>query len=272
MASGELLTPEKYIKGHLYNLSYDFEKGRMLEYDYENDLLEQGSFWTLHLDTTITALVLGLLGIGFFAWMANKATSGVPSKTQGAVEMILLFIDDTVKSLFPNPPKPIAPLAFTIFIWVFWMNTMDLVPVDFVGVTTQAHWKIVPTTDINLTMGMALTIFFLVIFANFKAKGAGGFFKEVCVAPFGPKMLPANIFLRIVEELSKPISLGLRLFGNLFAAEMIFLLIALLPAWIQWVAGAPWAIYHIIVVPLQAFIFAALSTVYLNLAYEKHSH
>ena len=270
MAAGTNVSPQEYINGHLPNLAHDFDEGRFLT--NEEVMSQQGSFFTLHIDTLITSLVLGLIGIGFLAIVAHRATTGVPGKTQGFVEMLVLFIDDTVKSLFPNPPKIVAPLALTIFVWAFFMNLMDLVPVDFVGVATGAHWKIVPTTDINLTMGMSLTIFLMVIYYNLKVKGFGGFMKEVCVAPFGPKLAPVNIFMRIVEELAKPISLGLRLFGNLFAAEMIFLLIALLPFYVQWLAGAPWAIYHIIVVPLQAFIFAALSVVYLNLAHEDHSH
>lgn len=270
MAGGTNLTAKEYVLGHLPNLSYDFADSRFLT--NEEAMSQQGSFWTLHIDTFGTALLLGLLSLGFLAIMARKATSGNPTRTQGFVEMLILFIDDTVKSLFPNPPPLIAPLALTIFVWAFVMNLMDLVPLDLLAVTTQGHWKLVPTTDINQTVGMSITIFFMVIYFNIKVKGMGGFIKEVCVAPFGVMMLPANVFLRIVEELSKPISLGLRLYGNLFAAELIFAMIALLPFYLQWIPGAPWAIYHIIVVPLQAFIFAALSVVYLNLAHESHAH
>lgn len=270
MAAGTDVTPNEYINNHLTNLSYDFAAGRFLH--NEEILGQQGSFWTLHVDSFFMALGLGLLGLGFLALVARRATSGTPGRLQGFVEMLLLFIDDTVKSLFPNPPRFIAPLALTIFVWALLMNTMDLVPVDLVGVTTGAHWKLLPTADINLTMGMALTVFAMVIYFNIRVKGMRGFLRECCVAPFGPWMAPVNVFMRIVEEVAKPISLGLRLFGNLFAAEMIFLLIALLPFYVQWIPGGPWAIYHIIVVPLQAFIFAALSTVYLSLAHEDHSH
>ena len=269
MAAEGLLTPKEYIIGHLGNLSYDFEKGRFLT--NEEVMGQQGSFYTLHLDTLFISLGLGLLSLGFLAVIALRATDKTPGKTQGFIEMLLLFIQDTAHSLFPNPPKIVAPLALTIFVWVFFMNVMDLVPVDLVAVF-GGHAKIVPTTDVNLTFAMSLTVFAMIIYYNFKAKGFGGFLREVCVAPFGAKLFPVNIFMRLVEEIAKPISLSLRLFGNLFAAEMIFLLIALLPFYLQWLAGGPWAIYHILVVPLQAFIFTALTIVYLSLAHEDHSH
>ena len=268
-AGGSLLTPKEYINGHLPNVSYDFDKGRFLT--NEEVMGQQGSFMTLHLDTLLISLALGLLSLGLLALVARRATMGTPNRVQGFVEMLILFIKDTVESLFPNPPKIVAPLALTIFVWVFFMNFMDLIPVDIVPVL-GGHAKIVPTTDVNLTFAMSLTVFAMVIYYNFKAKGTIGFAREVCVAPFGKWLFPVNIFMRVVEELAKPISLALRLFGNLFAAEMIFLLIALLPFYLQWLAGGPWAIYHILVVPLQAFIFAALTVVYLSLAHEDHSH
>ncbi len=270
MAGSSELTPKEYILGHLANKSYDFEKGRFLT--GEEVLGQQGSFYTLHIDTLVISLLLGLGSLGFLAFVARKATAGTPGRLQGFVEMLLLFIQDTVTSLFPNPPKVVPPLALTIFVWAFFMNLMDLVPVDTVAVM-GFHPKLVPTTDVNATFAMSLTVFAMVIYYNFKSKGPIGFAREVCVAPFGNKWylwLP-NIFMRLVEELAKPVSLSLRLFGNLFAAEMIFLLIALLPFYIQWVAGGPWAIYHILVVPLQAFIFTALTTVYISLAHEDHS-
>lgn len=268
-ATDGLLSPREYIQGHLANAAYDFKLGRMLT--EEEFRTQQGSFFTLHLDTLVISFALGILSLGFLAWVTRRATDRTPGRLQGFIEMLLLFIDDTAKSLFPNAPKLVSPLAITIFVWVFWMNTMDLVPVDALAVT-GLHAKLVPTTDINLTFGMSLTIFLMVIYYNFKVKGFGGFFREVCVALFGIMAMPANIFMRLVEEIAKPISLGLRLFGNLLAAEMIFLLIALLPPYVQWLAGGPWAIYHILVVPLQAFIFTALSVVYLGMAHETHAH
>ncbi len=264
------VSPKEYIRGHLPNLAYDFDAGRWLT--NEEVMQRQGSFWTLHVDTLLFSVALALLSLGFLALLARSATAGTPGRMQGFVEMLLLFIDDLIKNLFPDPPRIVPPLALTIFVWVFFMNLMDLVPVDALNVASQGaiHAKLVPTTDINLTLGMSISVFALIVYYNFKVKGFGGLMHEMLTAPFGPKMMPANVLLRLVEELAKPITLGLRLFGNLFAAEMIFLLIALLPAWIQWVFGGPWAIYHILVVPLQAFIFTALTVVYLALAHEKH--
>ncbi|MCY4324992.1 MAG: F0F1 ATP synthase subunit A [Betaproteobacteria bacterium] len=264
------VSPEGYIRGHLPNLSYDFSAGRWLT--NEEVLNLQGSFLTLHVDTLIFSVSLGLLSIGFLAFIAARATDRTPGRLQGFIEMVLMFVADLVKNIFPDPPKIVPPLALTIFVWVFFMNLMDLVPVDTLNVASQGaiHAKMVPTTDINLTFGMSITVFLMIIYYNIKVKGIGGLTHEMLTVPFGAKMLPANLFLRLVEELAKPITLGLRLFGNLFAAEMIFLLVALLPAWIQWVFGGPWAIYHILVVPLQAFIFTALTVVYLSLAHEKH--
>ena len=264
------VSPEEYIRGHLPNLSYDFEAGRWLT--NEEVLQQQGSFFTLHVDTLIFSSALGVLSLGFLAVMAARASDRTPSRLQGFVEMVLLFVADLVKNLFPDPPRIVPPLALTIFVWVFFMNLMDLVPVDTLNVASQGaiHAKIVPTTDVNLTFGLSITVFLMVIYYNLKVKGVGGLLHEMLTVPFGAKMMPANLSLRLIEELAKPVTLGLRLFGNLFAAEMIFLLIALLPAWIQWVFGGPWAIYHILVVPLQAFIFAALTVVYISLAHEKH--
>ena len=269
MAASGTLTSSEYMNGHLANLAYDFSKGRFLT--NEEVMGQQGSFMTLHLDTLLIALTLGLASLGFLAYVASKVTAGTPNRVQGFVEMLILFIKDTVESLFPNPPRIVAPLALTIFVWVFFMNTMDLVPVDLVAVL-GGHAKIVPTTDVNQTFAMAFIVFTMVIYYNFKAKGAYGFVREICIAPYGKWLMPFNIMMRIIEELARPLSLALRLFGNLFAAELIFLIIALLPFYVQWLAGGPWAIFHILVVPLQAFIFAALSVVYLSLAHEDHSH
>ena len=264
--------PGDYINGHLPNLAYDFAKGRFLS--GEEIFGWQGSLYTVHLDSLLLSLVLGLGVLLFLALVARRASQGVPGCLQGAVEMLVLFVRDLVHSLFPAAPRLIGPLALTVFTWVFFMNLMDLVPVDALNVLSQGHVhaKIVPTTDLNVTFGLALSVFLLVIYYNLKVKGLGGFLKEVCVAPFGPWLMPVNLLMRLIEELAKPLSLALRLFGNLFAAEMIFLLIALMPFWVQWLAGGPWAIYHILVVPLQAFIFTALTVVYVSLAHETHAH
>ena len=237
---------------------------------------------SLHLDTLLISWALAALML----WLLSRATSNAvvrnPSRGQICCEMLFEFFDRQVRDLFPNAPPVVAPMAITIFIWVFLMNCMDLVPVDLVAAGgylatgTTPHLKLVPTTDLSLTAAMAISVFALTMYYNFKNKGAAGFAHEVATAPFGKMMAPVNILLRFVEELAKPLSLSMRLFGNLFAAEMIFLLIAAVSyagtfAFLgQWIFGGPWAIYHILVVPLQAYIFAILTVVYLAMAHEKH--
>lgn len=253
-----------YIGSHLSNLS----AGQGLN--------------ALHLDTLLISWALG----GLMIWMlfrgARNAEVRNPSRAQIFCEMIFGFFDRQVRDLFPNAPPVVAPMAVTIFLWVFLMNSMDLVPVDLVAATgylatgVVPHLKLVPTTDLSLTAAMAISVFAMTIYYNLKTKGAGGFAREIATAPFGKWMAPVNILLRCVEELAKPLSLSMRLFGNLFAAEMIFLLIAAISyagagAFLgQWIFGGPWAIYHILVVPLQAYIFAILTVVYLAMAHEKH--
>jgi F-type H+-transporting ATPase subunit a len=267
--AGDNLTASEYIRGHLANLSYDFSKGRLLT--AEEVLAGEGGFWTLHLDTLLVSWVLGF-GLMFVLWrIARGARADAPRRWQSVLEVIVDFARRQTKSFFAHgePPAIVAPLGLTIFLWVFLMNTMDLVPVDLPA-AAGAHIKIVPTTDVNLTFAMSISVFALILYYNFKVKGAGGFLREALSAPFGLKFFPANLLLRIVEEFAKPVSLAMRLFGNLFAAELIFLLIALLPFWAQWPLGGPWAIYHILVVPLQAYIFAVLTVVYVAMAHETH--
>ena len=255
-----------YINGHLVNLAVGDGPA------------------AFHIDTFFVALALGIGGLFGLSRVAARAKVESPSKTQLFFEMLFEFFDRQIRDLFPNAPALVGPLAMTIFVWVFLMNSMDLVPVDLVAATSYAltgeaaHFKLVPTTDLSLTLALALSVFALTIYYNFKNKGFIGFGKEVMSAPFGMKMAPVNVLLRVVEELARPLSLSMRLFGNLFAAEMIFLLIASLSyvGWfgflLQWIPGGPWAIYHILVVPLQAFIFAILAVVYLAMAHESHSH
>jgi len=228
---------------------------------------------TFNVDTLLVSILLGLIFIGFFRWVAKRATADTPGFLQNFVEMMYDFVQNQVKETFHGRSALIAPLALTIFVWVFLMNFMDLIPVDvlpllgsFLGVP---HLKVVPTADPNLTLGMSISIFLLILFYSIKIKGFHGFFKEVTCKPFGPWFFPANIMLKLVEEFAKPISLGLRLFGNLYAGELIFILIGLLGAW-QWVLGVPWAIFHILVITIQAFIFMMLTIVYLSLAHEEH--
>jgi F-type H+-transporting ATPase subunit a len=230
-------------------------------------------YGTYNLDTLLVSWVIGVTFLFVFWWSARRATPDVPGPLQNFVEMLFDFVQTQVKESFYGHSSLIAPLAMTIFVWVFLMNFMDLIPVDFLPMLGNqlgaTYFKVVPTTDPNLTLGMSCSVFLLIIFYSIKIKGWGGFFKELTCKPFGPYFFPANIALRVVEDVAKPISLGLRLFGNLYAGELIFILIALLGYW-QWTLGLPWAIFHILVITIQAFIFMMLTIVYLSLACEEH--
>ncbi len=230
-----------------------------------------------HVDTMIVSGLLGLFFLGFLYLAARRATSGVPGGLQNFVEMLVDFVDNAVKESFHGPRKFVAPLALTIFGLVFLWNLMDLVPVDYVPYALcewfgVPYFRIVPSADINAPFGLSMTVLALIIVFSIKGKGLGGFGKELFTHPFGknPLLWIPNLLLNIVELVAKPVSLAMRLFGNLYAAELIFVLIALLPWWIQFIPGGAWAIFHILVVPLQAFIFMTLTIVYLSLAYEEH--
>jgi F-type H+-transporting ATPase subunit a len=231
-------------------------------------------FWTVHLDTLFFSLILGALFIWFFKTVAERATSGVPGLAQNFAEMIIEFVDNQVKDTFHGKSELIAPLALTIFCWVFLWNTMDMLPVDLFPMIGSLmgieYMRVVPSTDLNATFALSLSVFFLIFFYSIKVKGIFGFIKEMTCTPFGPWLMPFNLMLKVVEELAKPISLALRLFGNLYAGELVFILIALLPPVVQPLLGFPWAIFHILVVTLQAFIFMVLTIVYLSLAHEDH--
>jgi F-type H+-transporting ATPase subunit a len=200
---------------------------------------------------------------------------------QNFVEFLYDFADSQVKDTFHGKSKLIGPLALTVFVWVFLMNLMDLLPVDLlpsiVSLFGVEYLRVVPTADPNQTLGMALGVFLLVIFYSILQKGFVGFLEELTCTPFKTKntllriaLVPVNFFLKLIEEIAKPVSLGLRLFGNLYAGELIFILIALLPWYLQWVLGGPWAIFHILVITVQAFVFMMLTTVYFSLAFEAH--
>lgn len=252
-------TPTEYVKHHITNLSYG------------------EGMWTVHADTLVMSWLLGLFFLFFFVLAARRATAGTPGKLQNFVEMLVDFVDNSVKESFHGPRNFIAPLALTIFVWVLLWNLMDLVPVDYVPYLTWKlfgleYTRIVPSADINAPFGLSLTVLALIMIYSVKGKGFGGFGKELLFHPFGknPLLWLPNILLNVVELIAKPVSLALRLFGNLYAAELIFVLIALLPWWIQFIPGGAWAAFHILVVPLQAFIFMTLTIVYLSLAYEEH--
>ncbi|MFO1418242.1 MAG: F0F1 ATP synthase subunit A [Methylotetracoccus sp.] len=231
-------------------------------------------FWTFHLDTMFFSLFLGFLFLFVFKKAAENATSGVPGPLQNFAEMLVEFVDTQVKDSFHGRSPVIAPLALTIFLWIWLMNFMDLLPVDLLPDIGKAvgldYLRIVPSTDLNATFAMSISVFALIIFYSIKVKGPIGFAKEMLLTPFGPWMIPFNLLLKLVEELAKPISLGLRLFGNMYAGELIFILIALLPWFVQPILSFPWAVFHILIITLQAFIFMVLTIVYLSLAHEDH--
>jgi F-type H+-transporting ATPase subunit a len=234
-------------------------------------------FWTFNVDTLAFSWLCGLIMVGLFLAGARKATSGVPGKMQNFVEMLVEFADNSVRESFHGPREFVGPLALTIFVWVIFWNLLDLIPVDWVPLFADKvvglhYLRIVPSADPNATFALSLTVFALIIIYSIKGKGVFGFGKELLTHPFGsnPLLIPANLILNTVEMIAKPVSLAMRLFGNLYAAELIFILIAMLPWWAQWLPGGAWALFHILVIPLQAFIFMTLTIVYISLAYEEH--
>ncbi|RCS56663.1 F0F1 ATP synthase subunit A [Parvibium lacunae] len=247
-------------------------------------------FSILNYDTIFYSLLMGVLGLFFFYKAARKATPGVPGRLQALVEIVVEMVEEQSKGIVHGNRKFIAPLALTVFVWVVMMNAMDLLPLDFlprvaawVGETFfgadphHVYQRVVPTADLNGTLGMALGVFALMIFYSFKIKGVGGFIHELFTAPFGPMLAPFNLLLNIIEFLAKTVSLGMRLFGNMFAGELIFMLIALLGASAtafgfigHVIAGSIWAIFHILIVLLQAFIFMMLTLVYIGQAHDHH--
>ena len=245
-----------------------------------------------HIDTWAVSLVLGLIFIGWFALFARKATAGVPSKGQAFVELILEFIDGQVKDSFHGDRRSITPLALTIFMWVVLMNGMDLLPLDLPGwlvkttagaeVAHHTYFRWVPTADLNTTLGLSVVVFFLILYHSVKAKGGFGFGKELLTAPFhargtGAKiaLAPANLGLNVIEYLVKPVSLAMRLFGNMYGGELVFMLIAgLFSSWLFFLPGVffvwVWSVFHILIILLQAYIFMMLTTVYLSMAHDAH--
>ena len=285
MASEEL-TASGYIKHHLSNLTYGQHPDGHWGFAHGAEEAAEMGFWAIHVDTMLWSVLLGFAFIFFFSKAAKSATSETPSGLQNFVEWVVEFIDDNVKSTFHGNTPIVAPLALTVFVWVLGMNLMDLVPVDWIPELAKLagvdYMKVVPTTDPNATMGMSITVFLMVLYYSIKMKGFGGFTAELTLQPFNAKfpfnliLIPINFFLETVALLAKPISLGLRLFGNLYAGEMIFILIALMygGGFILGIFGGGlqliWAIFHILVVVLQAFIFMVLTIVYLNMAHEHH--
>jgi F-type H+-transporting ATPase subunit a len=286
-------TVSEYIVHHLTNLTYGKLPAGTVRYD--GSVVGDGGLWTMahgggesaamgfmavHVDSMAWSIGLGLLFCWLFRRVAVKASSGVPSGFVNMAEMVVEFVDSNVKDTFHGRNPMIAPLALTIFVWVFLMNLMDLLPVDLVptllSLVGVGYQKIVPSTDPNITMGMALGVFLLMLYYSIKIKGVG-FVKELTMHPFEhPVFIPINLFMEVVGLLAKPFSLGLRLFGNMYAGEMIFILIAALyGAGVMWMVPAGliqmgWAIFHILIITLQAFIFMVLTIVYLSMAHEDH--
>ncbi len=272
-ATNGVLTSGEYIKHHLQNLTYGQLPDGGWGIAHNAAEAKAMGFWAFHLDTLGFSFVLGALFLLVFYRAGRKMTIATPSGLQNFIESIIDFVNDNMRGSFNANNPLIAPLALTCFIWIILMNTMDLLPVDLLpkiaSLMGVEYLKVVPTADPNATFGMSLGIFILMIYYSIKCKGLGGFASELAFHPFGKVMLPVNLLLEGVGLLAKPVSLALRLFGNMYAGELIFILIALFPYWIQWSLSLPWAIFHILIVLLQGFIFMTLVIVYMDMAHQK---
>jgi F-type H+-transporting ATPase subunit a len=282
-------TASGYIQHHLQNLTFGQLPNGDWGFAHTAQEAKEMGFWAFHVDTLGWSVLLGLVFILLFRMAAKRATSGQPGGLQNFVEVLIEFVDGSVKDTFHGRNPLIAPLALTIFVWIFLMNLMDLVPVDFLpmaaaAITGNDHlfFRVVPTTDPNATLGMALSVFALIVFYSIKVKGIGGFLGELTLHPFSSSnifvqilLIPVNFLLEFVTLIAKPISLALRLFGNMYAGELIFILIAVmfgsgmfllstLGVALNWA----WAVFHILIITLQAFIFMMLTIVYLSMAHE----
>jgi F-type H+-transporting ATPase subunit a len=260
-------SPTEYINHHLTFLTQS---------------VKPGEFWAFNVDTILTTIVLGVLTFGFLWLVTRKATSGVPSRTQAFVELSIDFVNDQVKSIYNGTTRLVAPIALTTFVLTLFMNAMDFLPIDIM--TTGLHaigfqnFRFVPTADVNTTFALALAVFGMMIFYSIKIKGFGGWIHELFCAPFGSNVLqwPFNLLFNMVEYVSKPLSHSLRLFGNMYAGEIIFLLLGMWAATglVGTIVGAVlhlgWSIFHVLIVVLQAYIFMMLTVVYIAMAHEHH--
>ena len=285
-------TASGYIQHHLQNLTYGQLPAGYERFDgsvlgeatwtiaHSAAEAKDMGFWAIHVDSMLWSVFLGFAFLALFRSVAKRITSGVPSGLQNVVETIVEFVDNSVKESFHGKNPVIAPLALTIFCWIFFMNLMDLIPVDWIpGLATLAgvpYMKIVPSTDPNITMSMSLSVFLLMLFYWVKVKGFGGLFSDLAMHPFSSDnplakvaLMPINLLLETVSLVAKPISLGLRLFGNMYAGELIFILIAMI-GYVQLPLHFGWAVLHILVITLQAYIFMTLTIVYLSMAHEDH--
>ena len=275
MAAEAELTASEYIQHHLTFFAKP---------------LGNGGFWVLNVDSLLTSIALGFLGLGFVWWVVRRATSGVPNRLQAAVELLIEFIDNQAKSIFHHGDRHrfIAPAALTVFVWVVLMNAMDWLPADVVstvfGWLGLHNWRIVPTADVNTTFALSISVLLLSVYFGVVAKGPGGWVQGFVCAPFGrnPLLWPANVLFNLVEYVSKTLSHSLRLFGNMYASEILFLLLWLWAAHsslrtdyfigfaVSVLFGLGWAIFHILIVLLQAYIFMMLTIVYISMAHEHH--
>jgi F-type H+-transporting ATPase subunit a len=275
MAAGTYQSPSEYIQHHLTFFAKP---------------VGEGGFWTLHVDTIVTSVVLGVVGLGFLWWVVRGATAGVPGRRQAFVEVVIGFIDDQVKGIFQHGDRHrfIAPTALAVFVWVVLMNAMDFVPADIVatalGWLGLHEWRYVPTADVNTTFALSLSVLVLSIWFAIAVKGLGGWIHELFCSPFGanPLLWPANFLFNLVEYISKPLSHSLRLFGNMYAGEILFLLLWLWAAHsslandylIGWGVSVflalCWEVFHVLIVGLQAYIFMMLTVVYISMAHEHH--
>ena len=278
--SAEAHTSTEYIKHHLQNLTYGQHPDGTWGIAHSVQEAKDMGFMAVNLDTMGFSILLGALFLLVFRKVAQSVATGVPGGLQNFVEWIVEFVDSSVKGSFTARNPMVAPLALTIFIWIFLMNLMDLLPIDWLpglaGMMGLPYMKVVASTDPNATFGMSLTVFALVIYYSIKMKGLGGFVGELTLQPFGKWGMPANLLLEGVNLIAKPVSLALRLFGNMYAGEMIFILIAIMFSGgavlavtggvLQWA----WAVFHILIITLQAFIFMTLTIVYLDMAHQEH--
>ncbi|CAL4317464.1 ATP synthase subunit a [Buchnera aphidicola (Thelaxes suberi)] len=267
----QISTPQEYISHHLQHVRLDLSSLKLIP----SNILSN-SFWVLNLDSIIVSILLGCIFLSFF-YIASIQNSYIPNKIQIFIELIINFVNKNIKDIMHTKNNFVGPLSLTIFVWIFLMNAMDLIPVDFFpfifeNIFNCPNLRIVPSSDINITFSMSLAVFLLILFYSIKTKGISGLFKELICQPFKhPIFYFFNFILETISLLSKPISLSLRLFGNIYAGEMIFILISsFIPWWMQWILNVPWAIFHILVITLQSFVFMILTIVYLSMASKKH--
>lgn len=288
MASEEF-TANDYIQHHLTNLTYGKLPTGEWGFAQSAEQAKAMGFWAINVDSMAWSIILGLVFFFLFRSVAKKATAGVPGGLQNFIEWIIEFIDNSVRGSFTAKNPVIAPLALTVFMWIWLMNFMDLLAIDLIPTLAQkfgqyvlgmdphqVYFKIVPSTDPNVTFGMSIAVFWLILYYSIKNKGVGGFIGELAFQPFPKFLFPVNLLLEGVSLIAKPVSLALRLFGNMYAGEMIFILIALMYG-AGWALGAfagvlqlGWAIFHILIITLQAFIFMTLTIVYMDMAHQEH--